>query len=804
MRLPLYVLAAAVALLCSARAVAQLDEEMGRRVSAHLLGSAMQMSASPKLNLLAIESATILAREATRLDPDSTAAWRYLRDLATLAERPDYYEMAVRRLAELDPDDDVVRLAAVNLDLEKTNNIEERLAAYRRLLDPSRRDEIGDVVASRLAFDVALLEQRRGNVDAFAEALADAIALDPSNRAAMAIAAGFFRMNVDDPYAEAELLAGLARADPTDVTTLIALGEHMLEHGAYGGAVQMYDIALTSMDTMVVFPRDQLVADACIAKWGNGDAQTALRRIRRRQQEVDETAQMEAYRNDPTLDSLQRAAFTGHIDPTLATVRAAIRRQRGDVEADADLERALAAYDRVFERSRRADDEKQRLSPDQEAMMRLERAWIAAWLGRDVDRVEELLAEVESIRPIGDAARARFDGWLALRRRDPRRAIEIFERCAEDDLAVLLGRGEAHRRLGQRAESARAFLAAARLRPGTLMGVWAANEVWTILGQRHPISPDAARLEGALSALPPGFERYPVAASLAVDLHIEPAKPVFQAYEPVIINLRIRNNSPDPLAIDDDGPIHPEVILTFATTMRELRRPELRPLVVNIGRRLRLEPREELVIPVNLRHGELGTVLASDSRQGLFIRVKAVMNFHVTQRGAIEPGLLGAETLTPMLRIEGVRVGPGWIQEAMVAIQDPREIADLDRLAILIQSTAFTLPADAAPEMFQLVSVVRDATAQAYASLGGMAQAWLLCATPTGRLTEQMRGWAQQSPDRTVRLLYLLFHLTGADDPMLDPTLYPDDPELRFFAQQSADIFEAIRAQYRLETQEGR
>lgn len=795
------VLAAVVAALCSARASAQLDVEMQKRAAVHLLGTAMQMSSAPSLNLVAIESATIIAYEAVRLDPENADAWRFLRDIALLAEREDYYEEAVRRLVELDPDDDVARLAAINLDIEKIDSLEERFVAYDRLLDPSRRAELGPAVASRLQLDVALLHQRRGDLDEFADALAESVAIDPSNRTAVAIATGFFRMNADDALAEAELLVRLVRADPTDVTSLVALGELLLEHGAYAGAERMYSMATASMRAMDAFPRDQLVADACIAQWGIGDAQAALRRVRARQQEVDEVAQAQASQAEPDLDPLQRAEYRGALDPTLATVRAAIRRQSGDAKADQDLERAIDAYQRVLEST--SDDGE--LTPEAEAATRLEMAWVALWLGTDVDRVETMLARVEELHPINELARARFDGWLALRRGEAELALERLAACPDDDLAVLLGRGAAHKALGRRSDAAHAFLAAVRERPGTLMGVWAANELWGLLGRRLPITPEAAGLEHALSSLPVGFEQYPVSPSLAVDLWLEPTKAVFQMFEPIVVDVHIRNNSPDPLAIDSDGPIKPELLITFKSTMRELRRPELHPVVVNIGRRLRLEPREELVIPIDLRLGELGGILTADARHGAFVRPKAYVNFRITPRGAIRTALLGSQATTPMLRIEGVRVTPSWIQEALSGIRDPRELADLNRIAVLIQSSSFTLPANADPKLFQLVNVVRDATAQAYANLGGKSQAWILGATPSGTLTDQMRAWAQQSPDRTVRLIYLLYHLQGPDDPMLDPSLYADDPDLQYLAQRSVDIYEAIRAQQRLPTgNEGR
>ena len=53
--------------------------------------------------------------------------------------------------------------------------------------------------------DLALLYRRQGFTSAFAEALAEATALDPSNRQAAALATGYFRQNVDTRLEDLEL-----------------------------------------------------------------------------------------------------------------------------------------------------------------------------------------------------------------------------------------------------------------------------------------------------------------------------------------------------------------------------------------------------------------------------------------------------------------------------------------------------------------------------------------------------------------------------------------------------------------------
>ena len=91
------------------------------------------------------------------------------------------------------------------------------------------------------------------------------------------------------------------------------------------------------------------------------------------------------------------------------------------------------------------------------------------------------------------------------------------------------------------------------------MGVSAADVLAELLGRRVELSRDAIRLEELAASIPSVIDRFPDEPSLAVSLRVRPAKTTFDPYEPIIINLEIRNNAPFPLAIDERGPIQPQV-----------------------------------------------------------------------------------------------------------------------------------------------------------------------------------------------------------------------------------------------------
>lgn len=752
------------------------------------------------LTVPAIDAASSLVGEALSLDPDNAELWRFAKELASLADREAPYEEAVGRLVQLDPLDDAARLLRLNLALERYDTVEERIEAYRRLLTAEQRAKLGPAVASRLALDLALLLRRNGDLEGFSEALSDAVTFDRSNRAAAAIAAGFFRMNVEDPYGQAELLVNLMLADPTDITTQIALAELLLEHGAYAGAERLYQLATRNQFAARTISASGLLADQAIAQWANGHAEAALATIRKRQKQVDDLREGELFSEQPELDPRERAEQARQralIDPTLATVRAAIQTQRGAEEAPGFVKRALEAYATIIDRAETAEDSDAALV----ARLELEMAWVAVWLGGELAPVESLLSAAERYQPLSDAARARFEGWLALRRGETAAAVELLRGPAETDPAAGLGLAEAYLQTGRRQDAARVLLEIARARPGSLIEVWAANKLAELVGRRLPLSEQAQRLEALIASIPPAFDRYPETSTLAVGLRIEPAKVMFHPYEPIIINVEITNNSPDyPLAIDRDGPIRPQLVLEFSTTLPATVLEGISTTaVIDIGRRLRLEPRERLVIPIDLRYFQIGNALDTQALHGTLVRVKATLNSVVTPRGAIEPTLLGSEQWTSVIRIEGARVTSPWLRAVVNSIREPDSSEDLVSMALLshlIGPPRSQAEYEAQQRMpagqVDLFIRAGDALTSAFASLDDVSQAWLLSVTPPGKVLGPVREMVRESDERLLQLAYMLFHVVGPDDPVLQVALQSSDDHLRSVAETYHEMFKRM------------
>jgi hypothetical protein len=276
-----------------------------------------------------------------------------------------------------------------------------------------------------------------------------------------------------------------------------------------------------------------------------------------------------------------------------------------------------------------------------------------------------------------------------------------------------------------------------------------------------------------------------------------PAKTTFDPYEPVIINIEITNNAPMPLAIDDGGPIQPQVALLPSVQMsREYGLSDVRPMIVDIDRRLRLEPQERLVVPVDLKRGPLAQVLHAYPLRGATMSITGIIGFRMTYENVFEPGTLGSEVTTRGFRVDGLRVTTRWITESIesILVLDPEE--DLDTIALLSHVVPLMKQVRRedplrALDQFGKVHVEDDATAaiiEAYAKLDSVSRAWLLAVMP--RLSPPLAplyAMAQKDEDRYVRMVYLLFCLEGPDDPMIDAAIRGDDPDVRAVAEMIRD-----------------
>jgi hypothetical protein len=720
--------------------------------------------------------------EAAALEPDSPEMWRIVLHLASLAEREDVRRTALERLSQLDPADESVRLQRLNLALERYQTLPERMAAYETLLEEENIPRLGEVAASRLALDLALIKQRSGDADGFSRWLARALELDRANRTAAAIATGFYQANVIDPVGEAELLVNLFLADPTAIPTQVDLAQLLLGNGAYNGAYRMYALATEGLRTNHILPSTQLLADMAVAQWARGDSEAALDTIDRRQAEIDEAYRQAQGQADQRLTRADLAKIKGPLDPTLTAVAAVIKTGRGDRDAEAALDAALAAYDAGIEEMKQVDPP---MAPSDIAGRHLEAAWLALWLGRDSARAMAIVAAAEQLQPLSDEARNRFEGWKALKDGQPERAIELLSPLAEKDPAARAGLALALIGAGRNKDAARELLALNQAQPGSMMGIWAANQLTGIIGQRVPLSEHADKMERLIASISHSIDRYVREGSMVVGVRVVPENPNPGPYDPIRVRIELTNNSMLPLALDAAGPLRPQILvvprLNTATPIDQAPKA----FIVDMDTRLRLAPRETASISFDLRWQNAGKLLNTIAVTGGLLKLTVQTNFIATSSGNILPGLYGVEVEAPMLRIDGVRKDDQWLEQAVAMMHDPNAApsALVFNMALVTDEVLHAVAERNLPvERARMLESALAALPDAFARLDDASQAWFLTLTPQRLEKSALLAMARKSDSRLVKIVYLLYHLSGPDDPMIDAALRGEDETLRRLA----------------------
>lgn len=782
---PLLLLALACAWLTAAAAFAS-DPTPAERLASQYTRGALQMLRTQPLSIEMLEVAAILLDEAALLTPNDADLWRLIVELAALRENDEARASAVARLAQLDPTDDAAKLQLAYFAIERHQTAEDRAQAYRNLLTESSKRELGPAVASRLAMDLALLERRRGDSRAFAVWLTEAIKLDPSNHAAASLAAGFFRMHLHDPFAEAELLSTVFLANITDINVQMALASHLLEYGAYVGAERMYRIAVACHKAVRAHATDGVVADLATAQWARGDAAGALRTILDRQREADVRLRNKLRVETPELTSMDVAKHTAHLNPPLATTRAAIHSRLKDDQAANALNRAIQSHESEIA-SLETDAE---ANAGRIALLRLQAAWITLWLGGEPDRAEAHISRAAEFQPLSDAATARFEGWAMLRRGDAKGAVERLAPYAEQDAPAALGHALAQLELGQQRTAARELLTIARAQPGSLIGVWAADRLAEMLGQRVVLTETAAAMERLIARIPTSIDRFAEQPNTAVSIRIVPSKTTFKAYEPFLISIEIANHAPIPMAIDPNGPIRPQVMLRTSLSAAQAGAGESPPTILDLSRSLRLMPRERMTIQVDLRRTALGFMLDQVPATGSMVRVRALLNPLMMPEGALLPGLLGTEVEAPMIRVDGARLNRAWVDDTVAAVMNEDSDVDLPRLALLSHLASGQLLPNAQEEDRRIFEATRSALVEAFARLDGIGQAWMLTVMPASTELDSLLALGRKSDDRAVRIAYLGHRIRFADDPMVRAVRESEDPVQRRLGALIAIIVE--------------
>ena len=753
------------------------------------LADAFSIARDQDVNAAGYEAVLDIALRCAALTPDRRSAWEAVLLFADKCEsgNPDAAVAARRnalaQLARLDPADDVIRLSRIADAIDAHPTAEARVRAYERALDPQHREKVGGPVAARLAYQLASLESRIGNTELFSRWLSESVKADPSYPLAAQAAAGFFRMRVNDPSADVELLAMAAETNPRDLSTWSALLTVMLDGGAFEGAERVARmasaVAQADMKGDAVYA---LTGDLAMALWGGGRRDDAVHEIELRLSKLTDQYRAAVAAMDPTIPL---ARLNKEYPPVPASLSIALLSlQRGRVPAaayDALVTRALQGSDAEILRAKN-----NKLGDERIAELQVEKATLILLFATDMTEVPGLLDAAAQAGVLGGQGRARYDAMLAERSGRHEEALRTLEPMRETDTLARFGYAMALLDAKRPQEAAVEFRTIAAAHVGKSIGLLALDRLAETLGQKavltSQISPEIAarakELERVLGEqLPRTVDDIVEHPLRALVFRAEPSATSIGAYEPLSFRISLRNASRLPMAIGPDCPIGSRVVMrASAPRAGQIESMVIPPQPLSIDRRLRLAPGEEMTLTIDAAITDLGRLLAIDAAHTHLVTAQFVTNPIETPIGQV-PGFLGGVTEVPPVQVQAPAATPEWFAKARATIKDP---AAPDRaLMLALVCGLVAVPAEVPAALRPELPAIWDEAATAWKTLPPAAQAWIVSTLP--RETPAMAPLLdaiRASTDPDVLTSWLIGRVTDPIDPMLDVARRTNDPRL--------------------------
>ncbi len=707
-----------------------------------------------------------LLRVAQGFAPRSADIARRRTEAAYLSGDEDELLAATEQVVRLDPTDSVSLLRVLTRRIAKMQTSEERLAAYDRAVASDRLDA---AVRSRMALDAALLLKERGDEAGYVARLKQACQLDSTNKDAALLAFTYYSERSADPMGRLELLGNLLMADPLDARVLGQVRDELASAGAFKGADRMHQVAAGVYRAAGVRDTLPLEVTALVLHWRNNGARGTLDSIN---QSLEEQRQ-----NVDRLSRQQGGAFIQRpedvrIAEPFEEVRlaSALALGRGaDVLASVnDMTRTLSARLEVLrDRMRRPEGvtEEQAQGMIRETAQR-QVLWQCLAVAM-MPPADASLAEQVVRTPVSpDAASPLVEAWVGLRDGRLEKVAEGLD-AAGDSLWTDLGRAVLAEKTVSDGEAARAFRAVGKRAPLTALGAMSADIEHAMAvkdGGGRPSEEDPARFEAWAKTIPAWVDTMAARPHGFQAVRAEPVTLRASATEPVGVRVRVRNLCQVPLGLGAGRTINTRLLfLPSIIGNRNIPANMLDPEVIEVDRRLRLMPNEEMECIVSPEVGIVGYALEQTSYFPSRVRWRVVQGFEASAGGAVRPGLGCVESqIDPGVLHEAVpevRLGSAELERRMSAAGEARlpELLVAARIKLLLgQDAGNDRLIDAIVRRFPGWSVEAKVTA--------------LASLPSSRLVRGMAGLdAAAARESDVRVLSVaaVTRSQGPNDPIL-------------------------------------
>ncbi|USN99987.1 MAG: hypothetical protein H6810_04830 [Phycisphaeraceae bacterium] len=720
---------------------------------------------------------------------------------------------ATARVVALDPSDTVAQLRLITARIAQRQTAEERLALYEKLLGPAGVS-IDHTVRSRLAVDAALIEREQGNLDRFLSLLTLASSLDQTNKEARHLASSYFAEYAgEDPDSltgELELNLELMWADPIDPNVHFGISRELAVEGAMREALRFYEIGMTILYRAgLVQPRQKV--EELAMRWLLDGPRFVLDSIEQELKLARDNArikyELDKQRDVP--DRLLTPPDEVFLDPLYEKIRIIAAMDAMDKSAVLEGLRELDKYtEHEFKKIQEAttlDDEKSRAKAFEEFTSTLVSAQFMRMLANvDVRQTQSIIPQIPKY--IGEEKwnqlRRPLEAWVALRTGDLDTTRAILQEIGAKTPAMRVCRAELLVAEGKDAEAAAEYEYVLRHESFVPFGAWARSRAMELTGRTDPVTPAGRRMQRLVAEVPASLDHFISDPAEMLSLKIEPVQDDFPPGERARLKITVMNTTPWPLSIGPSRTISSRFLLGVdADDVDEFGAPP-QPVVVDMDRRLRLDPTEKLSVEVGVEAGLNGMIFDAANRGIIRQRWQGWQSPTLNSDGAYVAGPYGlsdsSEKFTRSTRPEARLPGPDLA--AFVG-----DAASPDTIVAAVESAAAWLRRGDGDEPARVVSALTER----YLSAGPTERALMVSALPTASQVPAMAPFDEMvrretgleavrkvSTPRVVAAMVLVTRVTDADDPLLAAAAGSGDESLVRLAALVSDRLREGRPAY--------
>lgn len=685
---------------------------------------------------------------ALQLSPDRADLWRLSAELAVAEQDPAERIRAMREYTRLRPDDDAAQFQYILLRLDALQTVEQRVAAVERILDARAAAQLSAALRSRLASYAAAAAYDNGDTRRYLERLQQALKLDDTNAHAAWMFYGRAVRRGESTSAVGAALYRVLRAAPTSAQARQRVGDLLLAQGEYAFAAQQYQaVLLLATDT----PGPAAIYRMVLSHVAAGSNDTALQLLSEYEQVLRA--------GDPE----------ARLSMDLELLRMTIYSLLGDVT------RTDASYGRLQGRLLREVEAG-------DARARVDLARLGALVGRALDEAEA----VATALPDDDADRALIVGWVAVHRGRAVAARQALTPIADDNAfaAIGLARIEPTGEIEKRAALLRR---AADMARGQLAGAVAVRELAAI-GLDPTRSALGRRLVELFQQLPSHVLMPQPDRKSWVMLSIDVTPQHSRYLDPLHVSIRLQNATDIALSLGADGTLPTRLFIYVAPSIAGGGLGDLPPIVVDLGRRLRLDAGETLTVDARLDLSELGMMLALNPMETISFNATAVLDPKPTLEGRVHHGLFGARAADNLLRRIGRPVTAENLDLWGRELEEPTDRTELFRTIARLGSllTRFDMEDE---EQRNLATTLGSAVENEFVEAADdpVARAWVVLTAALG--TEQVGllgrvfDAVQRSDEPILWVPYLTKHVADPQSNAINTALRSDNQTVARVAQ---------------------